>query len=140
MPSFNDQHARECSRFPNVVRHADQCRVIPETPNLTEMPMSLFAIQPSKRLIEQREPHLPLPHCSCEAQSLAFAAGYGSTALRQHTLQSLRLADQHANQIGALEDLRQRRVRPCARAVAQVVEQGSSPELHGRIEPRSLAA
>ena len=52
VPRFDDQHAWECPRLRNVVSHAEQRRVVPETTHLGEMTMALFAIESPERLIE----------------------------------------------------------------------------------------
>ena len=105
----------------------------------SEQGPSLRAVKTAKRLVENGQPHFALVQSAPQPHPLPFASRHQSSTFAEFGLQPIGQFPEHLVQFGFVEEF-SRGQRIAVRTVAKIVEQGTVPDLHGRVDPGSLGS
>jgi hypothetical protein len=117
------------------VRNAQHRCAAPHLARSLQQGAPLLAIQTTKRLVQNDQPHATPYQRASKTHALAFPTRYQPPALPQGRLQAVGEAVEHATQIRLRQSLSDQRSGSICRPVAEIIEQGTIPELDGRIYP-----
>jgi hypothetical protein len=107
--TVDDENAPEGQRLGYVVRDAKQRRLGPVLPSALEKILAAFAIEPTKRFVENCQPDAWPEQSASQSRALTLTTREQTTALPEDCADTVRQALDHAVEASALGGLRQRR-------------------------------
>src|SRR5262249_50316326 len=139
LAAFDDEDPVEVLRFGDVVRDLEHRRAPCAFAHATGEHAPRRAVEPTKRLIEQKEPSPPAEEGARHPYPLTLAAADARAAFPELRREALRHSLEESLQVGLVEH-RIDRV-PCAARVAEVevLDERPVPELDGGVDPYRVA-
>src|SRR5262249_24844023 len=137
---IDDDDAVELARQPEIVRDTQQRGATPDAPAFLEQLRPLPEIEAAKRLVANHEPGITTEHRATQPHALTLAAGRRRAALAQRSLQALGQPFEYAVERRTMNRVPRADRGIRRRAVRDVLQQRTIPDVDLRIDPCRVAA
>src|SRR6266487_7053474 len=133
------EHSVKRERGPYVVGGIEQCPTSPQQSRLFQESRASSPPEPCKRLVEHHEARIGSEHGPRQPDPLPSASRNQTAALPEVCLQAVGQPPEQLLKAGGVDDRRQERLWVPRRAIPQVVEEGTVPNVDPGFNPHGLS-